>query len=406
MPELSTPTGYRIPLLQQEFKAAPVGPLVPDQRGAAKAALWGSIAKAISNLPKTLIDSYKAGQEIRRDTAKEKDRVAAEESKRTREAFLTQKLQEATIPSAVSVDSPANAALGISPGIAGGVAQGKPALADFSVTPNGIVYAPEDPALAQAKVQYYKAKALEGFGKTKEEHGINFPSAEAALAGGYNPEGADINPDGTITVKTVKSREEKSKRLTEGEQKTKTYVTRAQAANDNVAKILETYDPTSGVGAAETLGNKIPILGNMFVSSEQQKLKQAVDEFATAILRKDTGAAITKGEREEVYRTYIPQPGDKPEVMAQKKEARQRAIDALRESLPQADQRADAAAHATAPSTASTPATPTAATTTPTATEKADVNAQIRVKSPAGKTGYIPAAQLQAALSKGYTLIE
>jgi hypothetical protein len=411
MAELANPVGYKLPVITQHFEAPRVTPLVPDQRGAAKAALWGSIAKAISDLPKTLIDSYKAGQEIRIATAKEKDRVKDEQAKRDREAALQAKMQEALIPSATAVDSPRNQALGVEPEMQGGEGFGKPALSDFSVGPAGTTYKPADPKedeLKQAEINYYNQRAaLSKLGKTNV--GITFPSVEAATAAGYDPTGGKLHPDGSITVEQFKTREDKGKRLTEGEQKTTTYITRATAANDNLGEILKTYDPTQGKGAAETFANnKVPALANFFVSSDQQKMKQAADEFATAILRKDTGAAISKAEREEVYKTYIPQPGDQPGVLEAKQVARQRAIDALKQSLPQADQ--TKIAHALPPvlpgAALPAAAAPAATSTSPTTKATTSASGQVRVKSPGGKTGFIPATQLDAALQKGYTLIE
>ena len=56
-----------------------------------------------------------------------------------------------------------------------------------------------------------------------------------------------------------------------------------------------------------------------------------------AILRKDTGAAITKEETEEYGSVYLPRPGDSPDVLAQKKVSRTRALEALKAGMtPQA----------------------------------------------------------------------
>jgi hypothetical protein len=64
-------------------------------------------------------------------------------------------------------------------------------------------------------------------------------------------------------------------------------------------------------------------------SDEYQVAKNAGDEFLQAILRKDTGAAITAQEQALYGETYLPQPGDNEALLAQKKAARQRAIVAL-----------------------------------------------------------------------------
>lgn len=75
-------------------------------------------------------------------------------------------------------------------------------------------------------------------------------------------------------------------------------------------------------------------LGNYFKSSEYQQAEQAGRVFINSILRKDSGAAITKDENANYGETYLPRPGDKPEVIAQKAAARKRAVAGLKAGLP------------------------------------------------------------------------
>lgn len=69
-------------------------------------------------------------------------------------------------------------------------------------------------------------------------------------------------------------------------------------------------------------------------SEEYQIARNAGDEFLQALLRKDTGAAITEQEQVLYGRTYLPQPGDTPAVLEQKARARARAVAALEAGLP------------------------------------------------------------------------
>ena len=64
--------------------------------------------------------------------------------------------------------------------------------------------------------------------------------------------------------------------------------------------------------------------------------QQAAEEFLQAILRKDTGAAITAGEQALYGKTYVPQPGDSDAVLAQKANSRRRALEALKSGMPPA----------------------------------------------------------------------
>jgi hypothetical protein len=82
------------------------------------------------------------------------------------------------------------------------------------------------------------------------------------------------------------------------------------------------------------MGGRVPIAGNYLKSTEFQQAEQAGKEFLQAILRKDTGAAITKEETAEYGTVYLPQPGDSPEVLMQKQTSRERAIRAIEAGLP------------------------------------------------------------------------
>jgi hypothetical protein len=68
------------------------------------------------------------------------------------------------------------------------------------------------------------------------------------------------------------------------------------------------------------------------MSPEQQKYKQAADNWIRANLRKESGAVIGADEMAAEYATYFPQPGDTPEVIAQKAEARRITTDAMKQN--------------------------------------------------------------------------
>jgi GH24 family phage-related lysozyme (muramidase) len=71
------------------------------------------------------------------------------------------------------------------------------------------------------------------------------------------------------------------------------------------------------------------VLSNQMRSPEYQKYRQAADQWIRAKLRKESGATITPEESEGEFRTFFPQPGDGPEVVEQKKLARQQAIQGM-----------------------------------------------------------------------------
>jgi hypothetical protein len=119
------------------------------------------------------------------------------------------------------------------------------------------------------------------------------------------------------------------KPLTEGQSKDTVFATRAAGALPIIDKM---GDSLTGF-VQNTLG-QTPLVGNYLKSEEYQQAEQAGTEFLQAILRKDTGAAITPQETEEYGKVYLPRPGDSQKVLAQKKASRARALEALKAGMP------------------------------------------------------------------------
>ena len=71
-------------------------------------------------------------------------------------------------------------------------------------------------------------------------------------------------------------------------------------------------------------------VGNYSQSPEYQQAKQARDDFINAQLRRESGAAIAPSEYTNADRQYFPQPGDGPEVLAQKAKNRALAVEGMR----------------------------------------------------------------------------
>lgn len=77
---------------------------------------------------------------------------------------------------------------------------------------------------------------------------------------------------------------------------------------------------------------KIPVVGNYMVSEESQKYDQAKRDFINAVLRRESGAVISPEEFANAEQQYFPQPGDGPEVVAQKKRNREVTMEGIRVS--------------------------------------------------------------------------
>lgn len=116
---------------------------------------------------------------------------------------------------------------------------------------------------------------------------------------------------------------------TEAEQNAAGFAQRMERANA-ITNSLVGKQP----GLASSVAGSLPLVGGMaqrlIQPAETQQFKQAADDWIRAKLRKESGAAIGKDEMESEFRTYFPQVGDTPAVIAQKAEARRIATDAMR----------------------------------------------------------------------------
>lgn len=116
------------------------------------------------------------------------------------------------------------------------------------------------------------------------------------------------------------------------------------AASDRIIGGLEDVNQGAG-GIMGAIGNaKLPFMSgpiqdtsvfNAAASPERQKAVQAQRDFVNAILRRESGAAISEGEFNNARRQYFPQPGDSQEVIEQKRQNRKLAIEGnMREAGP------------------------------------------------------------------------
>jgi len=178
---------------------------------------------------------------------------------------------------------------------------------------------PEEPKKPSA-VQEYEYAKTQGFPGT-------FQDWEASKKGGMS---LQVDPTtGAVTFQQGNN----IKPMTEGQSKDTTFAVRAEGALPLIDKYGDALTSLPESAAGSLPGG----VGNYLQSPEYQQAQQAGKEWLQAILRKDTGAAITKEETEEYGSVYLPRPGDSPEVLAQKKASRTRALEALKAGMtPQA----------------------------------------------------------------------
>jgi hypothetical protein len=148
------------------------------------------------------------------------------------------------------------------------------------------------------------------------------------LAGGKTDNGMVIESDGQGGFRMVQgsgAAGAAAKPFTEGQSKDVVYATRAKGA-------LAALDPIANAltDRGDVAAGWLPFgLGGGMQDDNFQVAKTAGDEFLQAILRKDTGAAITSDEQALYGETYLPRPGDNEARLAYKAQARQRAVAAI-----------------------------------------------------------------------------
>jgi hypothetical protein len=146
------------------------------------------------------------------------------------------------------------------------------------------------------------------------------------------------------------------KPLTEGQSKDNFYLTAVQHAKD-----VDKYEKAmTGVGAA---GNAVAgaLPGGGFLQSEEYQVGQvAAKEWGAAILRKESGAALTASDMEWLTSRFIPVPTDKPGTVARKRAARKAAEAGLKSGMTDEQIRsvADSLAAATGEDAPASPAAP------------------------------------------------
>ncbi len=136
-----------------------------------------------------------------------------------------------------------------------------------------------------------------------------------------------INQDvqrGLISEGEGERLKEKAQVYPETQTRSAGFANRMTQAGQSIDRLMTGgLDPTS---LREGVVSALPG-GNVALSPEFQQYKQAQDDWIRAKLRKESGAVIGVEEEEGERRTYFPQIGDSPQVIAQKARARATATE-------------------------------------------------------------------------------
>lgn len=190
------------------------------------------------------------------------------------------------------------------------------------------------PALAQASEaarQYMRqgqqdARQGRMDAETMRHNRVAEARAGVRAQGGRPPSGYTWNQDQTALIPLPGGpADPNTKPLTDDQAKAVGFANRLQSANAS----MEKFGPAL-TDLKQKLKGGVPIAGNYMVSPEYQQADQAVRDFINAQLRRESGAVISDSEFDNARKQYIPQPGDGPDVLAQKKEARALAFRNMR----------------------------------------------------------------------------
>lgn len=139
-------------------------------------------------------------------------------------------------------------------------------------------------------------------------------------AAGGSPE--PVQPGGNIPITGPK--------YSEDMRKAGGFAMRADAADKIVSDPRVT---AAGSSMGENLKSAAPFgLGNYLTSDNFQSFDQAQRDFVNAVLRRESGAAISESEFDNARKQYLPQPGDGKVVLDQKAANRKLAIQSLQSS--------------------------------------------------------------------------
>lgn len=109
------------------------------------------------------------------------------------------------------------------------------------------------------------------------------------------------------------------------EQRAAGFWNRAQEAEKNLSKLESSIEKMGTIDRA-----RMRFAPNWAQSDEGQSYNQSQRAFIEAVLRKDSGAAIPPAEYTSLSMTYFPQVGDGPDILKQKKAARDTQLRSLK----------------------------------------------------------------------------
>lgn len=127
--------------------------------------------------------------------------------------------------------------------------------------------------------------------------------------------------DAYVALNTPTRQTRNTKPPTADQFKAATFAERTSQANDVLAGIESQFTDRMAIGG---------FLPNFLQGPDRQQFEQAKRNFVNAVLRRESGAAISPTEFQSAELQYFAQPGDSAAVLEQKRQNRETAINGLR----------------------------------------------------------------------------
>ena len=224
-----------------------------------------------------------------------------------------------------------------------------PKQAKIAFTPSGVAYDENNPNLVPgqsyskpeskpAAIQEYEYALGQGFKGTfndfitaqKRAGAANTTVTYGAPVAGVDASGNPVffqpskGGGAPAIVPGVRPKPDQPKSPTEVQAKAGTFHSQMVSASNELGTLSrEGFDPSSVRTQVET--SVAGGLTNPIAGEKAQRARQAQEQWSEAFLRVKTGAAATQGEVDRNIRTFFPQVGDTPEVIAQKARMRTQA---------------------------------------------------------------------------------
>lgn len=165
-----------------------------------------------------------------------------------------------------------------------------------------------------------------GYQPQTQEEAIQFAGKRAAAVSANTPHNIDPNSPAGVAAKNAVQSQKPAPTPRPNETQM-----RASLVYPRAAQAAATLDKFYTSGApAKTVASQIPLVGNYLLSDEEQALNQAAETVASAILRLESGAAITQNEVKSYAKQFLPQPGDSKEVLDQKRATLHTQLDRMK----------------------------------------------------------------------------